>query len=254
MNIDDITAKVRKISMETVAEVQKLNDVRNLNAQINAQKKMVQAMYGEIGKKLYDQYKEAPLDGFESDFQALNGAFEHIEQLREEIRAAKGVTLCPNCKMEVGVDERFCSNCGSKMPEVFRIVDEEAEKKPESTAASEMPEDTQEDQPTEMAENSTGEQMSDTTEDAAEDHAPDMLDETTEDHAPDMLDETTEDHAQEMPEDKPEDQALEMSEDKPEEQASEMPEDKQEEQASEMPEDMREERTSDAEENSEVTA
>ncbi|MCD7765548.1 MAG: zinc ribbon domain-containing protein [Lachnospiraceae bacterium] len=161
MNIDDITAKMRKISMETVAEVQKLNDVRNLNAQINAQKKMVQAMYGEIGKKLYDQYKEAPLDGFESDFQALNGAFEHIEQLREEIRAAKGVTLCPNCKMEVGVDERFCSNCGSKMPEVFRIVDEEDEKKPENTAASEMPEDKPEEQASEMPEDMREERTSD---------------------------------------------------------------------------------------------
>ncbi len=128
MNIDNITEKVKKISMDTVAEVHKMNEVRSLSSQINAQKKMVRAMYTEMGKKLYDKYKEMPLEDFETDFHSLDTAFENIEQLQEQIRLAKGVTLCPNCKMEVSLDERFCSNCGSKMPEVLRIEEDEPEK------------------------------------------------------------------------------------------------------------------------------
>ncbi len=135
MNIDDITAKVRKFSMETVAEVQKMNEVRGLSSQVHAQKKMIQAMYTEMGKKLYDKYKDAPLEGFESDFHSLDKAFENIEELQEQIRLTKGVTLCPNCKMEVGLDERFCSNCGCKMPEVFRIVEDEPEETLEDTVS-----------------------------------------------------------------------------------------------------------------------
>ncbi|MCD8396925.1 MAG: hypothetical protein LUD12_07070 [Lachnospiraceae bacterium] len=125
MTFDDITSKVRQISMDTVAEVQKMNEVRQLNSNINAEKKKIHSMYAEMGKKLYDKYRENPLEEFESEFAALKAEFENIEALRGQVRAKKGVTLCPNCKMEVGEFERFCSNCGCKMPEVFTIVEDE---------------------------------------------------------------------------------------------------------------------------------
>jgi len=126
MTFDDITSKVRQISMDTVAEVQKMNEVRQLNSSINAEKKKIHSMYAEMGKKLYDKYRENPPEEFESEFAALKAEFENIEALRGQVRAEKGVTLCPNCKMEVGEFERFCSNCGCKMPEVFTIVEDES--------------------------------------------------------------------------------------------------------------------------------
>ncbi|MCD7833326.1 MAG: hypothetical protein LUH00_04975 [Lachnospiraceae bacterium] len=125
MTFDDITSKVRKISMDTVAEVQKMNEVRQLNSNINAEKKKIHSLYAEMGKKLYDRFRENPPEEFEAEFAALKSEFEAIEGLREQVRAKKGVTLCPNCKMEVGEFERFCSNCGCKMPEVFKIEEEE---------------------------------------------------------------------------------------------------------------------------------
>ncbi|MCC8102707.1 MAG: hypothetical protein LIP11_10775 [Clostridiales bacterium] len=125
MTFDDITSKVRQISMDTVAEVQKMNEVRQLNSSINAEKKKIHSLYAEMGKKLYDKYRENPPEEFASEFSALKAEFESIEALRGQVRAKKGVTLCPNCKMEVGEFERFCSNCGCKMPEVFKIEEDE---------------------------------------------------------------------------------------------------------------------------------
>ncbi|MCD7736052.1 MAG: TFIIB-type zinc ribbon-containing protein [Lachnospiraceae bacterium] len=151
MNFDDITARVKKISKDTVAEVQKMNEVRQLNACINAEKKKVHSTYMEMGKKLYDRYREEPLEGLETEFHSLENAFASIETLQEQIRAVKGVTLCPNCKTEVGVLERFCSNCGSKMPEVFEIIDDDPEKiTPEETAG--MPESAEEEEMAGMSE------------------------------------------------------------------------------------------------------
>ncbi|MCD8336808.1 MAG: hypothetical protein LUD18_05955 [Lachnospiraceae bacterium] len=132
MTIDDITSKVRKISKETVAEVQKMNEVRQLNSSINAEKKKIHSMYTEIGKKLYDQYRENPPEEFVSEFRAIKEEFEAIEVLRGQIRAKKGVTLCPNCKMEVGEFESFCSNCGCKMPVTLAIEEDEAAEAPET--------------------------------------------------------------------------------------------------------------------------
>ena len=72
-----------------------------------------------IRDRLYEQYKEAPFEGFETEIQTINEKNELIEQLKEQIREVKGVVLCPCCNMEVAEGERFCSNCGNKMPEVL---------------------------------------------------------------------------------------------------------------------------------------
>ncbi len=171
MKIDDITERVKKISKETMAEVQKMNEVRGLNSQIGAEKKKIREMYTEMGKKLYDRYKEEPLEGFESDFHSLNQAFGMIEELQGLIRAAKGVVLCPNCRMEVGVTERFCSNCGCKMPEEYRIGMEEEPAAPEAVtgeAAGEVSESAPGEPAEEASEAATGEAAEEVSEPATE--------------------------------------------------------------------------------------
>ncbi|MDO4323732.1 MAG: zinc ribbon domain-containing protein [Lachnospiraceae bacterium] len=118
MNFEEIGKKVRKIGKDTVEEVQKMNEVRQLNGKVNDAKKQINNLYIEMGKRLYEQYREAPFEGFESEIQSINEKNELIEQLKEQIRVVKGVVLCPCCNMEVPEHERFCSNCGNKMPEV----------------------------------------------------------------------------------------------------------------------------------------
>lgn len=126
MNFEDITKKLKKFGKDTVVEVQKLNEVRQLGSRINEEKKKLNSIYAEMGKKLYNQYKEAPIDGFEDEIRTIEEKFSMIDLLQDQIRAVKGVVLCPCCNTEVAATERFCSNCGSKMPEVIRIEENEA--------------------------------------------------------------------------------------------------------------------------------
>lgn len=119
MNFEEISKRVKKFGKDTVEEVQKMNEVRQLNGKVSDAKKQINALYAEIGKKLYEQYKEAPFEEFETEIQTINEKNELIEQLKEQIREVKGVVLCPCCNMEVAEGERFCSNCGNKMPEVL---------------------------------------------------------------------------------------------------------------------------------------
>ncbi|MCD8103618.1 MAG: hypothetical protein LUF35_01120 [Lachnospiraceae bacterium] len=130
MAFEDISVRIKKLSKDTVAEVQKVNDIRQYRSQVTAEKKRINAMYAEIGKKLYDECRQTPPEGFESEFHSLKVAFDTIEKLQERIRTAKGVALCPNCRMEVGINERFCSNCGCKMPVVITIEEEKREEIP----------------------------------------------------------------------------------------------------------------------------
>lgn len=127
MNFEDLGRKVKKFSRSTMEEVQKMNEVRQLNGKVNEAQKQIRSLYSEMGKKLYEQYKEEALVGFEAEIHAISDKFVRIEELKEQIRQVKGVVLCPCCNMEVSATERFCSNCGNKMPEVFEIVDDDEE-------------------------------------------------------------------------------------------------------------------------------
>ena len=132
MDFEELGKKLKKFSQDTVTEVQKMNEVRQLNGKISDEKKLLNRLYLEMGQKLYDTYKdvELPLEEFDSDFRKIRERYVAIDLLQEKIRNVKGVVLCPCCNMEVAAGDRYCTNCGNKMPETVKLeetTDEDAE-------------------------------------------------------------------------------------------------------------------------------
>lgn len=131
MDFEEFGKKLKKFSQDTVTEVQKMNEVRQLNGKISDEKKLLNRLYLEMGQKLYDTYKdvELPLEEFDSDFRKIRERYVAIDLLQEKIRNVKGVVLCPCCNMEVAAGDRYCTNCGNKMPETVKLeetTDEDA--------------------------------------------------------------------------------------------------------------------------------
>ena len=131
MDFEELGKKLKKFSQDTVTEVQKMNEVRQLNGKISDEKKLLNRLYLEMGQKLYDTYKdvELPLEEFDSDFRKIRERYVAIDLLQEKIRNVKGVVLCPCCNMEVAAGDRYCTNCGNKMPETVNLeetTDEDA--------------------------------------------------------------------------------------------------------------------------------
>lgn len=104
-----------------------MNEVRQLNSKVNEEKRYLNKLYLEMGKKLYDKYKDADTapEGFEAEFRKITERYSVMDLLQDEIRQVKGVVLCPCCNMEVAATERFCSNCGNRMPEPVKIEGKE---------------------------------------------------------------------------------------------------------------------------------
>lgn len=125
MNFEEISKKVKKFSKDTVTEVQKMAEVRQLNMKVSEEKKHLKHLYREMGQKLFDKYKDAEQlpEGFEDNFRKIEECFSAMDLFQDQIRAVKGVVLCPCCNMEVSATERYCTNCGNKMPEVVKIED-----------------------------------------------------------------------------------------------------------------------------------
>ena len=131
MGFEELGKKLKKFSQDTMTEVQKMNEVRQLNGKISDEKKLLNRLYLEMGQKLYDTYKdvELPLEEFDSDFRKIRERYVAIDLLQEKIRNVKGVVLCPCCNMEVAAGDRYCTNCGNKMPETVKLeetTDEDA--------------------------------------------------------------------------------------------------------------------------------
>ena len=123
MDFEELGKKLKKFSQDTVTEVQKMNEVRQLNGKISDEKKLLNRLYLEMGQKLYDTYKdvELPLEEFDGDFRKIRERYVAIDLLQEKIRNVKGVVLCPCCNMEVAAGDRYCTNCGNKMPETVNL-------------------------------------------------------------------------------------------------------------------------------------
>lgn len=123
MDFEELGKKLKKFSQDTVTEVQKMNEVRQLNGKISDEKKLLNRLYLEMGQKLYDTYKdvELPLEEFDSDFRKIRERYVAMDLLQEKIRNVKGVVLCPCCNMEVAAGDRYCTNCGNKMPETVKL-------------------------------------------------------------------------------------------------------------------------------------
>ena len=131
MDFNDLTQKftqkVKQLGKDTAEEVQKLNKIRQLNGKVSDAKKQIEHIYSEIGKKFYELHQDSVPEGFEEYVRTINDKTVEIEQLKEQLREVKGVVLCESCNTEVSADERFCPNCGSKMPEPVETADEEDE-------------------------------------------------------------------------------------------------------------------------------
>ena len=93
VNIEALSKKIKKFGMDTMTEVQKMNEIRQLTSRVNEEKKKINAVYAEMGKKLYELYKEVPFEGFEAEFQSIEEKFTLIDLLQDQIRGVKGVVL-----------------------------------------------------------------------------------------------------------------------------------------------------------------
>ena len=175
MDFEELGKKLKKFSQDTMTEVQKMNEVRQLNGKISDEKKLLNRLYLEMGQKLYDTYKdvELPLEEFDGDFRKIRERYVAIDLLQEKIRNVKGVVLCPCCNMEVAAGDRYCTNCGNKMPETVKLEETSDEDAVEAESTVVEPEAESEEGESEKAEDAVEQ-----TESAAEEAVCEAAEET----------------------------------------------------------------------------
>jgi len=113
--LDDIKDTLTKTTKNAVNKGKKLSDTTKLKSQKNSVKKELNEIYLELGKAYYEQYKNSPSDEDQEKFEKIAAAEEKIADLDAQIRAIKGITVCPACGEENAAGKKFCGGCGAPL-------------------------------------------------------------------------------------------------------------------------------------------
>ena len=113
--LDDIKETLTKTTKSAVDKGKKLTDVTKLKSQKSSAKKELTQIYVELGKAYYEKYKDAPAEEDAENFEKISAAEEKIADIEAQIRAIKGITICPACGEENAVGKKFCGGCGAPL-------------------------------------------------------------------------------------------------------------------------------------------
>lgn len=89
MDFEQIGKKLKSAGAGAKSGIQKAGNLIALNAEITEAKNRLKKQYLNLGKKIYAEYAEKPILGFEQDFVQIQAAMQEIEKLNEHLEQAK---------------------------------------------------------------------------------------------------------------------------------------------------------------------
>ena len=115
---DELGAKLSKTGQKTVQKANDLADITKLNLRTNELNKVIQDLYGQLGRAYYTAYGHSA-DGALADICGkIAKASEEIEQIRLEIQRIKQIKVCPSCGFENSSESSFCCKCSASLPDL----------------------------------------------------------------------------------------------------------------------------------------
>lgn len=99
----------------------------------------MRVVFGDIGKKYYAEIKKAgTVDQLDEEYRGYFAEISKIESEKDRMEskqlAAQGKRRCPECRVLLPIESRFCNMCGTKLSDP-----NENKEEPKAEAVSEMP-------------------------------------------------------------------------------------------------------------------
>lgn len=104
-------------SKDVAKKAKEMAEIAGLNGKISAQEEIIRRNYLEIGKAVFEKYKDGASEDFSEQCEKIEMANTEIDKIKDEILIIKNAKLCPNCGAEVVAENTFCPGCGSAMAE-----------------------------------------------------------------------------------------------------------------------------------------
>lgn len=124
--LDKLSDSISSGSAQVAKKAKEVSEIATLTATIEKEKINLEKIYREIGQKFLEENKTEADAKCPELAAKYDESTKKIEEAKEAIRKAKGLTLCPDCGKEVDKDTKFCPACGKELPVVAEEVKEES--------------------------------------------------------------------------------------------------------------------------------
>ena len=132
-SLESLGKKLARLGQDTKSSVQKLGENYQLNSRISDEKKALEKAFAEIGEAVFNADPDNAPEGLEEVFELVKQSKEAIADLEGQIQKLKtkdkekDAVVCPECGKEAADGEKFCSACGTKLPEAVEKAADEVE-------------------------------------------------------------------------------------------------------------------------------
>ena len=118
---DKLTKKATETYKGAAEKTGKIARETKLRIKISENKSKINAIYEEIGKKVYQKHAEEGnvciKNEIEDECTRIDILANEIETYNREILALSNQKECIQCKEKLSIDAKFCAKCGAQQPE-----------------------------------------------------------------------------------------------------------------------------------------
>ena len=86
---DELGKKISDASQDVMQKGKEMADTAKFNSMIHDEEKKITAVYSKIGKKYFEDFKNAPAEGFKEFVDEIHAAQAKIAEIQEKLNALK---------------------------------------------------------------------------------------------------------------------------------------------------------------------
>lgn len=96
-----------------------VSEIAKLKLDIKSKEEYVQKQFSALGATYYANHKDDENCEDAEQFFLIGEAQDEIERMRAEVLRIRGAAECPKCGFKMPEGATFCSNCGTKLDDIF---------------------------------------------------------------------------------------------------------------------------------------
>lgn len=127
---DNLSKKATETYKNTTDKTSRMAREMKLKSYINENKNKIEKVYTEIGRKVHEMYVRGNTDEIREyikpELEEIEAITKKIDNMNNEIRAINNIKLCDKCFAEIGLNAKFCPQCGAVQEEKVEVVDNKA--------------------------------------------------------------------------------------------------------------------------------
>ncbi len=109
---DQVTAKGAGAWQDLTNKTKNMGEIARVNAEIGEEERKINSYYTQLGQLYIKLYEGNYNEQLSEIVKAINDTNANLENLKKQLNALKGVTVCPHCHAEVASGNAFCIMCG----------------------------------------------------------------------------------------------------------------------------------------------